>query len=111
MVLRLFAYSIISTPIIAAFAGIFHGLTFSLFWIAVIDIVQKLIPQEWRATGQSLIWAFHVGAGLTIGNMTIGRLSDFIPMQKVMFLGALSTVVVGCAIFIYFRAFKKEMAA
>ena len=111
LVIRLFAYSIISTPIIAAFAGIFHGLTFSLFWLAVIDVVHKLIPQEWRATGQSLIWAFHVGAGLTIGNMMIGRLSDFIPMQKVMLLGALSTVVVGCATFIYFRAFKKEMAA
>jgi MFS transporter, PPP family, 3-phenylpropionic acid transporter len=108
VVLRQLGYSLISNPKIALSLGIAQGLTFSLFWVSVTDLTQKLIPQQWRSTGHSLIWAFNIGGGVTIGNMTIGRLSDSIPMQKVMLLGAVFSLFVGGMTLLYFRKYKQS---
>lgn len=104
--LRLGLYSLISNPVVAVFLGLAQGLTFSLFWVVVVEIIHDLVPERYRATAQSLIWAFHVGGGLTIGNMSIGWLSDIISMQKVMLLASLFTVVVFICMIFYFRSFQ-----
>lgn len=113
-VLRLLVYSIVSDPLVAVALGVAQGATLSLFWVGIVHYLHKLIPVEWRATGQSLIWAFHLGAGVTLGNVVIGRLSDFYRMQHVMMLAALFTMGVTAMLFLYFRFYgideRKEMA-
>ena len=105
-VLRLFGYSQIGDPIIAVIVGCAQGITLSLFWVSVTDFMGGLIPKEWRSTGQSLIYAFHLGAGATIGNMSIGRLSDFFPMQQVMLMAGCYSTIVLFVMFLYFSRFK-----
>ena len=87
-ILRLLAYSMVSDPVLAVVLGLAQGFTLSLFWVSSTELMHSLIPQKWRSTGQSLIWAFHGGAGLTIGNLVLGRLLDFYPMRTVMIFAA-----------------------
>ena len=103
--LRLLAYSFISDPIIALVLGIAQGATLSLFWVGIVHYLHRLIPVEWRATGQSLIWAFHLGAGATIGNVAIGSLSDYFRMQKVMLMASGFTLIVIVLFLIYFKKY------
>lgn len=109
-ILRLFLYSLISNPLIAVGFGILQGITLSLFWVSVTDFLHRLVPPMWRSTGQSLIWAFHLGAGVTLGNMIIGRLSDFYSMQHVMLLAALYTTMILVATTLYFIKFRHEVS-
>jgi MFS family permease len=109
-VLRLALFSIISNPVLAVFMGLAQGLTYSLFWIVVVEIIHDMVPPQWRATAQSLIWAFHIGIGITVGNIAIGWLSDFIAMQQVMLLASVFTLLVFIGIVFYFRSFYKSTA-
>ncbi|MBN1559948.1 MFS transporter [candidate division KSB1 bacterium] len=110
-VIRLGLYGFISSPIIAVLLGLVQGLTFSLFWVSVVEIMHDLVPEKYRATAQSLIWAFHSGAGVTIGNMCIGRLSDFLAMQKVMLMASAFTALAFICLLLYFRSLGKKVSA
>lgn len=101
-IFRMVAYSQISNPTLALLVSLAQGFSFSLFWVAVVDFVHALVPAKWRATAQSLIWAFHLGAGVTIGNVCIGRLSDLMHMQRVMLIGAGFAVLVLVGLGLYF---------
>ena len=105
-IIRLILYSYISTPAVAVVLGITQGVTFSMFWVAGIEYMHNLIPARYRATGQSLIWAFHVGAGVTIGNIYNGWLYDVITMQGVMKVAALLCAIVILATLLYFKKVK-----
>lgn len=106
-IIRLILYSYISTPSIAVILGITQGITFSMFWLAGIEYVHNFIPAQYRATGQSLIYAFHVGAGVTIGNVFNGWLYDLITMRGVMKVAALLCALVIIATLFYFRKWSK----
>ncbi len=102
-VLRMLLYGLIDNPVQALFVGLGSGITYSLFWIAIVDRMHALVPEKWRSTAQSLLWAFHVGCGVTIGNMTIGLLSDHFHMQTVMLMAAAMTAAVLLAAFVYLQ--------
>ena len=108
-ILRMLVYSIVSDPVIAVIVGIAQGVTFSLFWVGVVEYMHGLIPSEWRSTGQSLLWAFHLGAGVTIGNVCIGRLSDLYAMQRVMLMAAGVTALVLGLTALYFKTQKSNI--
>lgn len=93
-VFRMVLYGFTSNPYLAIMIGSLHGFTISFFLIGVVDYVQNQTPSHLRTTGQSLIWAFHFGAGLTVGNIWIGFLKDKIGMQNVMHLQSLISIVV-----------------
>ena len=107
-VLRLFLYSIISNPYIAIPLGAGHGITLGLFIVAVTQYVHKIVPVQWRATAQSMIWGFHFGAGITVGNLLIGYLKDQISMKGVMLWESIATAVVFVIITIYFYQTSKR---
>ncbi len=102
--LRLFLYWIIQDPLAAVFLGLLHGLTFTLFFVASVEYVHKIIPDNLLATGQSLIWAAHYGIGVTLGNIIIGNVYDTISVRTVMLYDAAFAVL----IFILFYVFKKR---
>jgi MFS transporter, PPP family, 3-phenylpropionic acid transporter len=71
-VVRLILYSIIKNPYVAIPIELLHGLSWSLFWVACVEYVNKLVPINWRATGQSLLFAIYSGAGAIVGNYWTG---------------------------------------
>lgn len=79
---RLFLYSIVSVPWMAAGIELVHGLSFSLFLVAAVEYVNRQVPPEWRATGQSLFWASYFGLGSIVGNSLAGFLFDRMAIQS-----------------------------
>ena len=105
--LRMVLYGLISTPSLAVFVGILHGFTISFFLVGAVDYVQSHTPPHLRTTGQSLIWAFHFGAGLTVGYTIVGYLRDVVGMQHAMHIAALFSMFVLIITFIFFHKQNK----
>jgi PPP family 3-phenylpropionic acid transporter len=98
---RLLAYGFISNPWFAILLGTTHGISLALFFLAFIAFVHQFIPAEYRATGQSLIYAIYFGGGLALGNIITGVVSEFVGMQKTMMIqGGMSMVLVIVTLFL-----------
>jgi len=53
-----------------------HGLTFGLFWITGIALLNEIVPASVRATGQALYLAAMLGLGSLIGYHATGLILD-----------------------------------
>jgi len=102
-ILRMVLYGFISNPEIALTVGILHGFTISFFLVGAVQYVQSHTPPELSTTGQSMIWAFHFGAGLTFGYLVVGYLKDMVGMQKTMHIQAIFGVLILLATLLFFR--------
>jgi len=108
---RLVAYGLIDDPLWAIPFGLGHAFTLALFLVAVVEYVHRLVPAHWRATAQSMIWGFHFGAGITLGNLLIGALKDTYTMQGVMLINAGLAVLVTLMILLYFARTRRKTRA
>lgn len=106
-ILRMVLYGFISNPEIALFIGILHGFTISFFLVGAVQYVQSHTPPELSTTGQSMIWAFHFGAGLTFGYLVVGYLKDLVGMQKTMHIEAAFGILILFATMLFFRKSQK----
>jgi len=104
--LRLVFYGFITVPEVAIFFSIFHCITIAFFLVGVVEYVQTRTPDHLQNTGQALIWAFHYGAGVSVGNIFLGYLRDATGMLKAMHIHALLALVVVILTMILFRKVK-----
>jgi hypothetical protein len=56
-----------------------------------------------RTTGQALIWAFHFGAGLTLGNISLGFLRGQVGMMDAMKIHAGLALLILLLTCVFFR--------
>ena len=74
--IRLVLYSIVNNPVAAIPIEVLHGLSWSLFWVVCVELVNKLVDEKWMATGQSILYAAYFGAGAIAGNYWTGYLYE-----------------------------------
>ncbi|HEX6227085.1 MAG TPA: MFS transporter [Chryseolinea sp.] len=98
---RMLLYGLVKNPYAALFIELFHGISWSLFWVVCVEQVNKLVRAEWRATGQSLLYAAYFGIGAIAGNFWTGYLYDTkLKIADVFLLNAGIVAIVGfCMIF------------
>jgi len=111
--LRLFLYSWVSDPQWAIAIELLHGISWSLFWVVCVESVNSLVPPQWRATGQSVLYAVYFGAGQIAGNFWTGWLYDQqISIGRIFMLNGFLVLVVAilCSVFIRFRNQTKRVA-
>ena len=101
--MRMLFYGLISNPSVAIFFSIFHCITIAFFLVGVVEYVQDRTPAHLRTTGQALIWAFHFGAGLTLGNISLGYLRDAVGMNTAMLVHAGLALMILVLTLIFFR--------
>ena len=85
---RSFLYSIVSTPSLALVLQVLHS-SLALFIVATVEYVNREVPSEWRATGQSLLTAFYLGVGTFLGSLVWGYLYDLVGVQQMYFYSSL----------------------
>lgn len=108
--LRLFLYSVVKNPQAAIAIELLHGISWSLFWVVCVEYVNMLVREDWRATGQSLLYAAYYGAGAIIGNFWTGYLSDTkMKIAEVFLLNAGIAAFVGLLVFVFLRDKKMEV--
>jgi len=107
--LRLFLYSVVKNPQAAIAIELLHGISWSLFWVVCVEYVNILVREDWRATGQSLLYAAYYGAGAIVGNFWTGYLSDTkMKIAEIFLLNAGIAALVGLLIFVFMRNKKIE---
>ncbi len=108
--LRMFLYSIVKNPQAAIAIEILHGISWSLFWVVCVEYVNKLVREDWRATGQSLLYAAYYGAGAIVGNFWTGYLYDIkMKIADIFLLNAGIVAIVGLLIFLFMKNKKDEL--
>lgn len=103
-VIRMALYSIIKNPYAAIPVELLHGIAWSLFWVVCVEYVNKLVREEWRATGQSLLNAAYYGIGIIVGVFWTGYLSDSnMKISEVFWLNAGIVAIVGVIALIFMK--------
>ena len=106
--LRLVFYGLISMPEVAIIFSIFHCITIAFFLIGVVEYIQARTPDHLQSTGQALIWAFHYGAGISVGNIFLGYLRDTTGMMKAMHIYAILALAVVILTALLFRKAERD---
>lgn len=102
--LRLVLYGVVKDPRAAIAIELLHGVSWSLFWVVCVEYVNSLIPEAWRATGQSLLYAAYFGAGAIAGNLWTGWLYDAqLKLALIFLLNAGIVGATGLAVWIWMR--------
>ena len=102
--LRLVLYSVVRNPVAALPIEILHGFSWSLFWVACVETVNKLVDERWRATGQSLLYASYFGAGAIAGNFWTGYLYDNkMRIADIFLLNSILVFVVAIILVIFWK--------
>lgn len=105
--LRLALYGIVKNPYAALPIELLHGVSWSLFWVVCVEYVNKLVKEEWRVTGQSLLYAAYYGAGTIVGNLWTGYLSDTdMRVSEIFMLNAGIVALVGVFALMFMKKVK-----
>lgn len=108
MFLRLLLYGISNNIYIGIILGILQGFTLSFFLIPVVDYINKLLPNGYHATAQTIIWGCYFGIGNTLGNLLTGVIKDIKGMHGVMIDASILTFFVLIITILYFYNYKKS---
>lgn len=107
--LRLFLYSIVKNPYAALPIELLHGISWSLFWVVCVEYVNKLVNEDWRVTGQSLLYASYYGLGAIVGNFWTGYLSETkMRIAEIFLLNAGIVVAVAVMILLFMKASSRS---
>lgn len=100
--IRMLLYAAIKDPGAAIAIELLHGISWSLFWVVCVEYVNKLVRDEWRATGQSLLSAAYYGIGYIAGNLWTSYMSGTnMKISEIFLLNAGIVAVVGLMIWIF----------
>jgi PPP family 3-phenylpropionic acid transporter len=102
-VFRMLFYGLITMPEVAIFFSILHCITIAFFLLGIVEYVQAQTPDHLRTTGQALIWAFHYGAGVSFGNISLGYLRGTTGMLHAMHIHALLALLILILTGLFFR--------
>jgi len=68
--MRWVAYALVDDPLLLLALQATHMLTFAVFWVVGVAYVVRIVPTEFRSTGQSLFSAVFIGVtGLASGTL------------------------------------------
>jgi len=108
--LRLVLYYLIKMPVATIPVELLHGFSWSLFWVACVEYVNKLVNERWQATGQSLLYAAYFGAGAIAGNYWVQYFLDKnMKMADVFLINAALIFIVAIALYFFMK--KKNQIA
>ncbi len=108
--IRLFLYSVVSNPEIAIFIEIFQGISWSLFWVCCVQYVDLLVKEEWKATGQSLLYASFLGAGAIVGNLWTGYLYESkMNISEIFLLNSLIVIIIGILMVVFLKNVRNQI--
>jgi MFS transporter, PPP family, 3-phenylpropionic acid transporter len=68
--------AMLGNAVSVAYLQLFHGLTFAVYYLAAFHYIDKIIPEEWKATGQSIFAAVFFGLAGMIGSILGGWVFD-----------------------------------
>ncbi|QQE73414.1 MFS transporter [Brevibacillus composti] len=71
-VIRYALCAVVSDPMLVIAIQLMHGITFVTFYTASIQYLYRIIPEEWKATGQTVLAVIFFGISGIIGSFAGG---------------------------------------
>ena len=105
--IRLLFYARNDIPLAVLFIELSHGISWTLMWLAAVEYVNYLVKPEWRATGQSLLWAAYYGAGQIFGSLWVGYLYENNSMQFIYAVNGIIVFIITIATWLIFYKMKE----
>ncbi|GAA4722891.1 MFS transporter [Brevibacillus fulvus] len=100
-VLRFGLCSIVTEPSAVVYLQLLQGLTFVVFYTAAIQHLNKIVPEEWKATGQTVLAVLFFGLSGIIGSSLGGWIFEqyggdslYQAMAIVAFAGLIGSIAV-----------------
>ena len=81
-------YSWVNEPHWALLIELLHGVSWSLFWVVCVEMTDRAVREEWKATGQSLLYAAYFGIGAIGGNFWTAFLAEKMKLGPIFLLNA-----------------------
>ncbi|TBL77902.1 MFS transporter [Paenibacillus thalictri] len=107
--LRWVALYYIHNPYAAISTQILHGLMFIVLTVSLATYVNREVPRELKASGQTLNGLINQGIARIIGSFFGGFASEWLGMRNMFLLNAL--IALGCIIVFAVIIFKRERPA
>ena len=92
--LRFLLSAFVADPQIIAFLQVLQMLTFPVFYTAAIQYLYRIVPEEWRATGQTILALLFFGVSGIIASYAGGILYDVVG-GKLFYLTLASLSLIG----------------
>jgi MFS transporter, PPP family, 3-phenylpropionic acid transporter len=106
-VLRMVLYATISNPNLAVGIEVLQGVAWSLFWVVCVEYVNAQVTENYKVTGQSLLYAAFYGIGAILGNLWTGYLYEQgLPLAQIFLINIVFVLVVGCLAFVKLKDTK-----
>lgn len=105
---RWLIYAYVQDPWVLTFMQLTHSVTYAPFWIVAVQYTVRLVPEELRSTGQSLLSAVFLGVAGITGGFFGGRIGDIWGYSASYRLGAVLAVTAACAFFITHALYRRR---
>ncbi|MDT8860796.1 MFS transporter [Alkalihalobacillus sp. MEB130] len=106
--LRWILYSFATEPITLIIFQIMHSLTFPVVFVSAITYLVRIIPDELRATGQTMFAAIFGGVAGIIGSSVGGWIYDFYSPQAAYYSGSMLALIGALASFLTYLSLVKD---
>lgn len=74
--IRWLIYAFVQDPWVLPFFQMTHAVTFAAFWVIAVQYTVRLVPEQLRSTGLSLLSAVFLGLAGIVGGFVGGRIAD-----------------------------------
>lgn len=103
---RFFVSAFVVDPQILALVQVLQMLTFPIFYTAAIQYLYRIVPTEWRATGQTILALLFFGVSGIIASYAGGVLYDTVSGQNFYFVLASISLISTIFGLILYRKFE-----
>lgn len=103
---RFFVSAFVVDPQILALVQVLQMLTFPIFYTAAIQYLYRIVPTEWRATGQTILALLFFGVSGIIASYAGGVLYDTVSGQNFYFVLATISLISTLFGLILYRKFE-----
>lgn len=93
--IRWLLYSWVEDPLAVVFLQASHSVTFAVFWLVSVHYVSRVVPDEFRATGQALLSAVFLGIAGMVGGTAGGWVRDSFGGDTMYLWGAVFALLSG----------------
>ncbi|WP_231558792.1 MFS transporter [Brevibacillus thermoruber] len=87
--------AVAADPIWVVYLQVMQGITFAVFYTATIQHLYRIIPEEWKATGQTVLAVLFFGISGIVGSIAGGWLFQHLG-GSALYLGMAGVSLAGC---------------
>jgi MFS transporter, PPP family, 3-phenylpropionic acid transporter len=98
--LRFYLSSLVGTPYGLVGLQVFQGFTFVIFYVGALQYLYRIVPEQWKSTGQTVLTATFFGVSGIIGSTLGGWLLDQFA-GAALYRGMAVIALLGCALGVY----------